>query len=283
MVQKVFETTNVPPGLPDTPVLPGGSSDDKLDKVLTSLGELTTFIKTEVVTRSHLDKFHQEQLQVIETRVVQAVEPVHAELKELRERVVALETTHIGSGSARIRSASERPRATDPAFKTIVFKGIPEGMTAEERLTAIEGFMKQHLPGVRVRDTGNYYKGPFPNGRSLTRAAYVEFSNADVRREVLNKIGGQNDQPVKIKCILGGTEVRIKKALTEHAMQRNSALRRAADVLKADDRCKGKVVKIVWTGERGVTVDDSFAFTQGQADLAGKFGGKFADMTLPAR
>jgi hypothetical protein len=69
LVQKVFETTNVPPGLPDTPVLPGGSSDDKLDKVLTSLGELTTFIKTEVVTRSHLDKFHQEQLQVIETRI----------------------------------------------------------------------------------------------------------------------------------------------------------------------------------------------------------------------
>ena len=66
-------------------------------------------------------------------------------------------------------------------------------------------------------------------------------------------------------------------------MQRNSALRRAADVLKADDRCKGKVVKIVWTGERGVTVDDSFAFTQGQADLVSKFGGKFADTTLPAR
>ncbi len=55
LVQKVFETTSVPPGLPDTPVLPGGSSDDKLDKVLTSLGELTTCIKTEVVTRSHLD------------------------------------------------------------------------------------------------------------------------------------------------------------------------------------------------------------------------------------
>ena len=174
LVQTVFEST--PPGLPAAPVLPGDvSSDDKLDKVLTSLASLTTFIRTEVVTRTHLDRFHQEQIQAIENRVEQAVEPLTTEIKVLKERVVALEAHHIGSG-ARGRRASERPRATDPAFKTIVFKGIPEIMAAEARLSEIEAFVKMHFPQVRVRDVGNFYKGPFPNGRSLTRAAYVELS-----------------------------------------------------------------------------------------------------------
>ena len=86
---------NLHPG-PVTPALPQGSSEDKLDKVLTSLDALTTFIKSEVVTRNHLDKFHQEQMQVLEKRIEQSVGPVHVELKELRARLVTLETQHIG-------------------------------------------------------------------------------------------------------------------------------------------------------------------------------------------
>ncbi len=281
LVQTVFEST--PPGLPAAPMLPGDvSSDDKLDKVLTSLDSLTTFIRTEVVTRTHLDRFHQEQIQAIENRVEQAVEPLTTEIKVLKERVVALEAHHIGSG-ARVRSASERPRATDPAFKTIVFKGIPEIMAAEARLSEIEAFVKMHFPQVRVRDVGNFYKGPFPNGRSLTRAAYVEFSNADVRREVIDKIGGSKDVPAKIKCILGGVEVRVKKAMTEQAIQRNAALRRAADVIKADARFVNAKIDIEWVKERGVTVNGSFVFSQGKSDLEGKFVAPYADLTLPSR
>ena len=281
-------TQDPPPGLqglPQTPVLPGADPDAKLDKVLHSLDALTTFIKSEVVTRTHLDKYHQEQLEMIDKRVVQATEPLLMEIAGLKDRLGAVEANRfdIGSGGARNRSASERPRATDPAFKTIVFKGIPVNMSADERLNAIDGFMKQHFSGVRVRDVGNFYKGAFPNGRSLTRAAYVELSNADVRREVLEKIGGVKGQPAKIKCFLGGVEVRVRKALTEQAIQRNSALRRAADAIKEDGRFTGKTPKIEWVGERGVTVDGSFVFTQGQADVVGKFVEKYADMTLPGR
>ncbi len=281
LVHKVFETTEPPPGLPVTPALPQGSSEDKLDKVLTSLDALTTFIKSEVVTRNHLDKFHQEQLQILEKRIEQSVGPVHVELKELRARLVTLETQHIGLGSARARSFSERPRASDPAFKTIVFKNIPEALNGDQRIVAIESFMKSKFPQVRIRDIGNYYKGAFPNGRSLTRAAYVELSNADVRREVLDKIGPK-DSP-KIKCTIGGSDVAIKKALTEAAMQRNSALRRAADLIKGDARFTGKLSKIEWNGERGVTVDGSFVFKQAQADLTGTFDSKYPDLSLPVR
>ena len=64
-------------------------------------------------------------------------------------------------------------------------------------------------------------------------------------------------------------------------MQRNSALRRAADVLKADPRVSGKTAKIEWIKERGVTIDKIFAFQQSSSDLAGQFVGEFSDLRLP--
>ena len=67
------------------------------------------------------------------------------------------------------------------------------------------------------------------------------------------------------------------------AIQRNSALRRAADMIKGDSRFTGKTTKIEWNGERGVTVDGSFVFKQAQADLTGAFDPKYPDLTLPVR
>ena len=141
-----------------------------------------------------------------------------------------------------------------------MFKGIPEDLGAAQRLQDIESFMKSKFPNVRIRDIGIFYEGAFPNNRSLTRAAYVELSTANVRRQVLEAIGGGNDKPVKLKCFVGGTEVSIKKAATEQAMQRNAALRRASDVLKADSRAHGKVVKIEWIKELGITVENIYVF-----------------------
>ena len=97
----------------------------------------------------------------------------------------------------------------------------------------------------------------------------------------MEAIRGFNEQPVKLKCTIGGEEVTIKKAVTEQAMQRNSALRRAADVLKADPRAVGKTAKIEWSKERGVTIDKIFVFQQSSSDLAGQFVGEFSDLRLP--
>ena len=162
-----------------------------------------------------------------------------------------------------------------------MFKGIPENVPAAQRLHDIEAFLKAKFPNVRIRDIGNYYKGAHPNGRSLTRAAYAELPSADVRREVLHAIGGFNDKPVRFTCSIGGTEVVIKKAATEQAMQRNSTLRRAAGMVKADPRAVGKCAKIEWGNERGVTLDKMFVFQQASNDLAGQFVGEFSDLRLP--
>jgi hypothetical protein len=244
--------------------------------VLTSLGQISEFMTTQLVTRAHLETYHQEQLNVITSRVDQAVAPINEELQVLRTRLDALE-----SGSARRRGFSEQPRASDPAFKRIVFKRIPEDMSAHQRLAAIEDYMKTHFAKIRVRDIANFYKGKFPDGRSLTRAAYVEFSNSDVRREVMDKIGGVKNQPVKLKCVFNGQTIDIKAAMTENAIQRNASLRRAADLLKADARATGKIVKVEFTGERGVTVDKTYAYTQTKDQLTGQFVSVYADLRLP--
>ena len=64
-------------------------------------------------------------------------------------------------------------------------------------------------------------------------------------------------------------------------MQRNSALRRAADIVKADPRDVSKSAKIEWNKERGVTLDKSFVFQQASSDLAGQFVGELSDLRLP--
>ena len=134
-------------------------------------------------------------MQIIEDRVKQATEPLQNQLSVMQLRLEKMESNFvIGSGNAGRRAASERPRGSDPACKTIVF------ISAVQRLIEIENFLKAHFPNISVRDIGTYYKGPFPNGRSLTRAAYAEFSSADIRHEVFDAIGGFNDKPVKLKC-----------------------------------------------------------------------------------
>ena len=64
-------------------------------------------------------------------------------------------------------------------------------------------------------------------------------------------------------------------------MQRNSALRRAADIIKADPRSVGKSAKIEWSKERGVTLDKVVVFQQSSNDLVDRFVGEFAELWLP--
>ncbi len=229
-----------------------------------------------MVTRRHLEAYHEEHLTLLTARIDQAIAPINEEIQGLRSRLTVLE-----GGTARQRGFSEQPRAADPAFKRIVFKKIPESMNAHQRISAIEEFMRTHFPNIRIRDVANFYKGKFPNGRSLTRVAYVEFSNSDVRREVMDAIGGTKGGQVKIKCTFSGAQVDVKPAMTENAIQRNASLRRAADLLKDDPRTGGKVVKIEFGGDRGVTVDKAFAFTQSKDQLTGQFAGPFSDLRLP--
>ena len=68
-------------------------------------------------------------------------------------------------------------------------------------------------------------------------------------------------------------------------MKRNTALRKAMDVLKKDSRASGKDVKILWKFEdgsknRAVMVGSEQGFLQNSAEMTGNFFGRFSDVSF---
>ena len=83
-----------------------------------------------------------------------------------------------------------------------------------------------------------------------------------------------------------GVKITIKPALTKINSQRNTALRKAGDILKAlaqkgDRRTSGKEIKVNLNQERNVTVDGVPAFSQDPTDLRGSFLPPFNDLRIP--
>ena len=54
------------------------------------------------------------------------------------------------------------------------------------------------------------------------------------------------------------------------------------NVIKQHQEHKNKNIKIHFTGDRGITVDDTYAFVQGKTDDIGDFTAQFDDLVLPA-
>ena len=64
--------------MPEVPLY-GGSTDPQdapWSLVLSSLSDLSKFVKNEMVTRNHLDSYHRETIEVIEARVQEAIAPL---------------------------------------------------------------------------------------------------------------------------------------------------------------------------------------------------------------
>ena len=162
----------------------------------------------------------------------------------------------------------------DPAFKRIAFLGLPDEMEYDARVEAMENFMKQNFPKIRIKDCSVFFRGPRAN-RVMTQTGYLEVSSSDIRNKLLNQIESRS-----LKCVIGGKEVRLQRARSQSAGKRNATLKLAMEALKQDKRTQCKNIKIEWTGVRGVTVDGIYAFTQ-TADAVGSFDDPFTDLTLP--
>ena len=80
--------------------------------------------------------------------------------------------------------------------------------------------------------------------------------------------------------------MKIDRAKPAAQLARNSALRRAVDVLKKDVRCTSQEVKIEWllddrsNKNREVRVGDKIAFVQSSSDMIGTFLPPFVGLTV---
>ena len=255
-------------------------SDDKVDAMF-------TFMRENMVTKADLMQLQRQIEERTKSYVDSVVSAVTREFTLTTQTVVDLcNRVDKLEAADRRRTASVPPTmgsrsSGDVVFKQIAFKKIPDGISADQRVKAIEEFMATNFEGIRVKDCFNVRTGPFPTDRAKERAlaavSIVEVSNSDIQRAVLQKIKSQN-----LKCTIGGTMVEVKAAMTAAASARNSALRRAERVLKEDDAIDAAKVKIEWTGSRGVTVDKIYAFVQENADVTGKFVKPFERFVLPS-
>ena len=169
----------------------------------------------------------------------------------------------------------------DPAHKGIRFRGFKDDSLAK-RVESIEKILKE--VGVGLGDKPEFvfehvYKGP-QNERVLNDMCIVPFQSNSLREIVFKKV--QN----KPFYDLSRNELKIDRAKTALQLSRNSVLRRAADVLKKDARCKNKEIKIEWRLKdskdkaREVQVDGVTVFRQLVDEPSGCFLGSFSDLTV---
>ena len=162
----------------------------------------------------------------------------------------------------------------DPAFKRIAFLGLPLEMEYDARTDAMEQFMKQNFPQVRIKDCSVFFRGPRTN-RVMTQTGYIEVSSSDVKSKLITQIESRS-----LKFVVGGKDIRLQQARSQSAGKRNATLRLALEALKNDPRAHGKDVNIERSGVRGVTVNGVYAFTQ-PAEAIGAFDAPFSDLAAP--
>lgn len=247
----------LPLPLPAVPALPGGGSEtdtngieakfgvlmDSMSSLITGVNELRA-VMPNVVTRQDLREINEKQREEFETLVYSHVEPVKALARDFDCRVSALENV-------------TRPPGPDPAYKRIAFLGLPDDADPDARVGAVSEFIAKYVPKVNFV-AENIYRGSFKlKTRKLTTVAYAEFASSDTRDRVLEIISKQS-------MTFQTKKIDVKRSLTQSAAERNYAIREAFKVISDDLRVRGRKPEKVFAGERGVTIDGVYVFSQGK-------------------
>ena len=103
----------------------------------------------------------------------------------------------------------------------------------------------------------------------------IDVGDADVREHCLREIEAK-----KLTFSCGGQTLKVQRAHTDSAKNRNTALREAATKLRKEKGVSEKDVELDWK-ERVVKVSGEIAFKQPSGRALGEFGGKFSQLKLP--
>ena len=153
----------------------------------------------------------------------------------------------------------------DPGYKRLTFRGLDDRGNPWDRIDAIERFMKQHVPRVKLVIVENHYKSDFRNKvHTLSKAAFVEFTSPVVREQVFEVM--KANEYGSHKFTFNGKDVGVSRGLSEVAIARNEILKAAERALKEDPRYESMSANIVWES-RSVTVGGACAFKQDERDM----------------
>ena len=282
---EAFLADTTAPALPPIAPTPAPQQHDGPDAILQALlqGQNALLqgvneMRANMVTTQTLAKFHELQSREMQTYVQAELVPIHNGFSQVVARVAALEAQDRGSSSAGPMSSRMNPN--DPGLKRLTFRGMDDKANPHDRIDAIERFMREHFPRVKLMVVENHYKSDFRNKKhELSKAAFVEFASPVVREQVYEVV--KANEAGSHKFVFNGKDVLIARGLSENAVARNGVLKAADRALKEDGRYQANTVKIVWDS-RMVTVEGVCAYKQGDRDL-GQFVAPFEHMSLPAR
>ena len=162
-------------------------------------------------------------------------------------------------------------------FKQFAVRPFPAGVSLMDRLEVMRSFMKKNFPQVHVKAVRVIHKRDDKDGaRYMTGVGLIDVGDSDTRKHVANLITSNG-----YKLEIAWTKLDVKKARSLAAGDRNQALKDAAYLVKKLPNVDEKAVDIKWTGQRGVTIGEGYAFTQPPGNELGSFDGEFSDLKLP--
>ena len=154
----------------------------------------------------------------------------------------------------------------DPAMARVRFTGFKDTDVDDDKVKAIQDFMRTNFKTVRVMHTDHFSK----------KASFVQLSTPKITKFVLDTAKAQK------MTVVGYSHVEIKPALTAIDMSRNYALFKAEELIKEDPKSANKTVETRMGKDRGVYVSNIEAFRQKERfDPKGSFEGEFVHLRLP--
>ena len=133
--------------------------------------------------------------------------------------------------------------------------------------------MSEHFPDTDYSEIRTVMRG-----REETQVTVIEFHSRSDRDAVLKWYKDEGSPK------LLGSAIRADYAKTSKQLMRNSAMKRAAELIKADGRVSAANVVINWkvddSKNRTVTADGNVIFMQEKHDALGTFIEDFNDLVL---
>ena len=196
---------------------------------------------------------------------------IFQKLEDRVEKLEGLMESRIQEPSSEIYALRQELSKLDPANKSIRIRGFKSSELGD-RVTCIKDFFESE--GANYHHIDHVYKG-LPGQRSLTDMCIIECNSHSDREQILKDL---NKKSRKDKT---SADLNIDRAKTKLQLQRNSSLRKAADILKKDKELTGKKIEIIWkksesgNKDREVKVNDQVTFCQKISDLKGSFVSPF--------
>ena len=238
--------------------------------------------------KSDLQELKSSFSQEMKVTVAQAVDPLKAELHDLKaelkdttKRIQAIESKQSAAATSNavgkdMADMQKLLHNLDPSNKQVAFTGWPASMSAVDRVKKIDEFIAQ-FPGHRCSAIGHFFSGPYSD-RKLSGASYAEFGSPEDAREALKVM---KDKVMKAN----GATIQLKPARSKLNGKRNFSIRKAEELVKAHHQAADQEVKIEWktasAGIRHVTLNSEIAFIQDKPDVGGTFSAPFDDLSLP--